>query len=487
MIRLGLEKLNFFPTSASKIDRWFLVIASLLLSFVYVLAFSLGSLWLLCIPFLLFIIYICSDNLPALLYLTVFIFPFSSQVEVQGTGSTLQLPTEIFIFLLILSWSARLLMLPKQEIEGKAETSKINFWLIAFLVVLFFSILQSSYPIVSAKLLANNLWFITACYVFLRYEMRNERDLRTLLWIFLVVVNLIVVYALVNAARTGFSSFLVNRTFKPFFQEHGSYAAYLAMILGISVGLSFGSGKRRGLQIFSIGTSILILLGIFFSYTRATWLGVAVLFLFFVMMKLKELLNIKAFLVLSIVVIALVVAVVDLGVVQKMERTAVSVTDLEENYSNLERINRWAAALNMIKAHPIVGVGYGTYPLEYQSYRNPGLATPISYIHAGPHNDYLQYFSEAGILALFFWLLFLFYFYKTGLRSYFSIKDDFSRNVLLGCMGGVLTYNVHALFNDFLMYDKAAVPFWTLVGISVVIMEKSRADREKGQNKIKSR
>lgn len=470
---------GIFPEGVSKIERWIFVGISLSLLLVYVLAFSTSQFWLLLLPLSIFLFYFSAQNLPMLLYLTVLVFPFSFMTEVQGTGSQLQLPTEIFVFLLILSWLGRLIFFPMNKVEGTNEIRKINIWLITFLSILFLSILWSHYPIFTVKLLANNLWYITACYVFLRYEMRDEKDMRKIFAILFLSANVIVTYALLHAAQTGFSSSMVNRTFKPFFNEHGSYAAYLGIVFGISLGLSFGAGKHNKLRLMAIETVVVTFLGIVFSYTRAAWLGVAGLALLFFIVKAKEILNPRAFILTSIIVAGLVVFVVDVGVVPKFERTAASMTDLEENFSNLERINRWVAALNMIKAHPLTGVGYGTYPKEYQKYRDPRFATPISFIYAFPHNDYLEYFSEAGIFALLSWLLFLFYFYWTGVKNYFRMRNGFMRNALLGCMGGVFTYNVHAFLNDFLLFDKAAVPFWVCIGISVVIMEKASIDRKK--------
>ena len=40
----------------------------------------------------------------------------------------------------------------------------------------------------------------------------------------------------------------------------------------------------------------------------------------------------------------------------------------------------------------------------------------------------------------------------------------FLRGLAVGCAGGLITYAVHAAVNNFMAYDKVAMPVWTCVG-----------------------
>ncbi len=68
-----------------------------------------------------------------------------------------------------------------------------------------------------------------------------------------------------------------------------------------------------------------------------------------------------------------------------------------------ERPQMWRTALNMIRAHPLTGVGVNTFVLNYSRYKAPG--DPIQSAYA--HNHYLHLTAEIGLLGLaaFLWML----------------------------------------------------------------------------------
>ncbi len=471
--------LSVFPSDLSGGEKGVFIAALLLFVSADITALAVNQLWIALLPLGLILFYLLTANLSIVLYLIVIVFPLSIPLAIPGAGTALQFPTEPIILLLIPFWMLQMIVHPVEKPEGWEETARINFWLIFFLCVLMVSVVTSTYPGISAKFFINTLWWVISCYLFVRYEMRERKDLTRLLWLFVLVSDFVVLYTLVRMAGAGFSEAMAGTSFKPFFREHGTYAAYVTIIFSLSLGAVFAVGKRRGLRLFLALTSFLMFLGVVFSFTRAAWLAIAGVLLFFGMVKARELLKVRTFIVLSVVVLALTTFAVREGVVYEIERHATSITNVEDNISNLERISRWAAAVNIIEAHPLLGVGWGAYPNQYQNYRNPMLTTPISYIHALPHNDYLEYFSETGVFGLLSWLMFMVYFFVKGVRNYFLIQDEFMRNLLLGCMGGVLSYEIHAMFNDFLQYDKVAVPFWISIAIAVIIMEQGRAARKK--------
>ncbi|MCZ2096805.1 MAG: O-antigen ligase family protein [Anaerolineae bacterium] len=67
-----------------------------------------------------------------------------------------------------------------------------------------------------------------------------------------------------------------------------------------------------------------------------------------------------------------------------------------ENFSTVERLAHWQAALDMASAHPLAGAGLGHYEVVYRDY---ALARwPHALGHA--HNDYLNLLAETGIIGL---------------------------------------------------------------------------------------
>lgn len=72
-----------------------------------------------------------------------------------------------------------------------------------------------------------------------------------------------------------------------------------------------------------------------------------------------------------------------------------------DNYSVVERLAHWIAALRMWEISPWLGVGPGNYAAVYPSVRLPGWEEPLG--HA--HNIYLNVLAETGIVGLFAYLL----------------------------------------------------------------------------------
>ncbi len=110
------------------------------------------------------------------------------------------------------------------------------------------------------------------------------------------------------------------------------------------------------------------------------------------------------------------------------------------------RAHFWSVTLDIIKAHPYVGTGLGAFGVVYTKYdtRNGFFRLEQA------HNDYLQVFSDGGIIgalvALSFVVL-LFYLALKRARSH----DDFRRGVALAALSGCFAVLVHSFF-DFTLH-----------------------------------
>lgn len=446
-----------------------------------VIALFINNLYLPLIPLGVIVLFLLGIDIKYGVYLIVALFVFSFQATVPGTILSFQIPTEPLIGLLVGIWLLRTLLSAQDAPPYNKHAKRIKNSLFAFIGALLLSVITSTMHLVSLKLFTNTLFYITAGLFVVQREFKKLESIKKTIVILLGTLLFDSIYTLTRHAAHGFETNWASIVTHPFFAEHGSYAAALSIVFSIAFSLSISNSTPKKLRIFSHISSAIFFVAIFFSYTRAAWVALVVLFIFYVLFRFKTFLSKK--IILLLIASAFVIGYVAMRyhVLQAAERNADSITNVEANYSNLERINRWVAAIDMIRAKPIFGVGYGVYRFLYQKYRNPLFATPISNMFAGPHNDYLQYFSEAGIFGITTWLLFLFYLYKEALSVYRSITDEFAKSILFGCLGGVLTYNVHAFFNGFLMLDKVAVPFWISIGIilSVIQYHKTWNDNNK--------
>jgi O-antigen ligase len=159
-----------------------------------------------------------------------------------------------------------------------------------------------------------------------------------------------------------------------------------------------------------------------------------------------------------------------------------SIFNITSDASNLERINRWDAALAMFKEKPIFGWGPGTYQFEYapfqMSYNKTIISTNFG-TWGNAHSDYLGLMSEAGfpsvIAFISIWVFALLAGFKLIKRV--DISRD-HRNIVIGSLIGLITYISHGFLNNFLDMDKIAAPFWGFMAI-IVALEYTYSSKQK--------
>ena len=149
-----------------------------------------------------------------------------------------------------------------------------------------------------------------------------------------------------------------------------------------------------------------------------------------------------------------------------------SISNISTDASNLERLNRWNAALRMFEERPIFGWGPGTYSFEYAPFQHSHEKTIISTNmgdRGNAHSEYIGPLCESGILGTLTFLAIIITTLITGFRLYYTIKDNETKKLVLITLLGFITYIVHGALNNFLDTDKASVPFWGFIAMLVAI------------------
>jgi O-antigen ligase len=113
------------------------------------------------------------------------------------------------------------------------------------------------------------------------------------------------------------------------------------------------------------------------------------------------------------------------------------------------RAHFWSVTLQMIKTHPVLGTGLGAFGVIYTGFdsRN-GL-----YRLEQAHNDYLQVFSDAGIVGALLALFFVVWLFRKAIARGKS-RDDFRRGIALAALGGCFAVLIHSFF-DFTLHTTA--------------------------------
>src|SRR4030095_11752309 len=127
------------------------------------------------------------------------------------------------------------------------------------------------------------------------------------------------------------------------------------------------------------------------------------------------------------------------------------------------RAHFWSVTVDIIKAHPFLGTGLGAFGVIYTRYdsRN-GL-----YRLEQAHNDYLQIFSDAGIVGAALALIFLVLLFWKALSRARS-RDDFRRGVALAALSGCFAVLVHSFFDFTLHTTSHALLFLVMAALATL-------------------
>ena len=137
-----------------------------------------------------------------------------------------------------------------------------------------------------------------------------------------------------------------------------------------------------------------------------------------------------------------------------------SLLDLEQG-TTFRRLKLWQASWDMIRDHPVFGVGLDNFLYQYPNYMLAEAWEEPDLSH--PHNIVLDYWTRLGIagVALLIWLQTAFF--ALALRLYRRLPDDDARAIILGCIASMVAMLAHGLIdNSYFLVDLAFIFFLTL-------------------------
>jgi hypothetical protein len=399
---------------------------------------------------------LCVTHLELAFLLILAATPFSMERVIPGTGSALQVPTEPMLFVALAAWGARFLARGSTRFAQSGLTGALLLSLVAIVA----SIAGSAYRITSIKAGLNAVWY-GLFGIFILNNLADRKRLKLLVWAWLVPGAVISIYSMV-AVLLGYYHLRGYWWSEPFFTEHGTFSAYLsfvcALALALSIEMSGGLKLLFALAALAAGSQVIL------SLTRGAWMGLVALGVLLLVISGRRLLRPGNLVLVAIGVLGLAGLIVASGAVKRIERRSQTFTD-PTDMSNLERVNRWMAGFRMFQSHPLTGVGFGAYPDAYLNSRRIPLGTEQSTGRMGVHSEYLRVLAETGLAGAATAALALFFVARIAWRAIRRARDPYLRGLAVGMTGGLVTSGVHALVNNYMTYDKGAVPVWTAIGV----------------------
>ncbi len=436
------------------------------------------------IPVILLLAWMAFASLDKFVYLIVFFVPLSiplTDIVGRHIGVDLFLPTEPMLAGVMILFFLKYLKGQRLDIRILRHPVTIAVYFnIAWIVV---TSITSSMPLVSVKFLVARIWFVVAFYLIAAEIFKSKKNMRQYIWLYIIPFSIVIIYSLVRHSSHGLlNQMAAHSVVKPFYNDHTAYGMALGMMIPVLLGLFFAyyrqiSHLKRFLFFLLI---VLFFLATVFSYTRATWVslvGVAGIWLL-VLLKIRW-----QYVVAAVVIVFSLFFTFQTEIMLKLEGNKQtssgkftehirSISNVQTDASNLERLNRWSCALRMAKERPLFGFGPGTYMFQYGAFQNSWERTSIStnaHTLGNAHSEYFGPLAEQGIPGLLSILMIIVLTLRTGMRVFFKSNSKQVKILALSVLLSLITYYIHGILNNFLETDKASALFWGFTAILVAL------------------
>ncbi len=434
------------------------------------------------LPVILIFFVLLVNSLEKTVFLIVFFVPVSVLLTefFPDLPFDLYLPTEPLLAGVMIIYFLKYLMGDRLDIRILRHPVTLAIYF--HLAWMFITTLTSTMPLISAKYLVMRIWFLISFYFLAAQIFQSRKKIDKYIWLYVITFSLFIAYALIRHVGYGLTNQAAsNYVVRPFYSDHTSYGAILAMLLPV---LLFLFAAYRNIRT-SHKILFLLFIGYFltatlFSYTRAAWVSLIGVLGIWILIRLKIRFH---FVLLGAAALIGLYLTFQTEIMMKLEQNkqdssgkfsehVQSISNIQTDASNLERINRWSSAIRMFKEKPVFGWGPGTYMFKYAPYQRSYQRTIISTntgSRGNAHSEYLGPLSESGVLGMFSVLLIMATTLFTSFRVYYNTRQRKTRLLSLGLMLGLITYYIHGVLNNFLDTDKVSVLFWGYTAMLVAM------------------
>ncbi len=449
--------------------------------------------WVLLIPLVIFVIYTFFKNHQVFYYIIFLLTPVSIGLEkFTDFNVGLYFPTEPMIVLSLIVLFFKFFYeknYPLQYIKHP-----LSVLILLHLAWMFITSFTSSMVIVSVKYFLVRFWYVMGFYFFglILLQKNPIKTMQTILWCYFVTMFGVILYTITRHALLGFNEKAAHWVMQPFFKDHTSYGAIIAMLTPFVFLVTFKKRKNMNHYVFIFMVFLLFMVGLVLSYTRAAWISLIGALVLYVILVLK--INWR-YLFLGVLVASFIVAFNWTHIMMRLEKNkqdssadivehVKSISNIASDASNLERINRWSSAYKMFLEKPIFGWGPGTYMFKYAPFQSSTNLTIISTNFAdggNAHSEYLGPLAESGVLGIIFITCIMFGALLYGVKVYQNSQSVEEKKLILVILLGFLTYVLHGFLNNYLDTDKASVLFWIFISGIVIVDIQQKSNKLTGK------
>ena len=433
------------------------------------------------VPFLVLILLLAFFALDKLLFIIIFLVPLSIPLKeiVPSLDFDMSLPTEPLLLGVLILFMFKLVIEKKFDMKILFHPISIAIYINLFWILI--TSITSTMPMVSFKFLLTRIWFIVGFYFLLTQAFQKYGNIKRFYWAYIIPMLIVIAITIFRHLEFGLiDQKAAHFVMHPFFNDHTSYGAILAMFIPILLGLAMKGNYSPNKKTIIWMVLSAFIFALVFSYTRAAWVSLVGALAVWTIIKLRV--KLRSVLILSTITI-LIFSFFYTDIMIKLEQNRQdsstdfkehiqSISNVSSDASNLERINRWNSAIRMFKEKPFFGWGPGTYMFNYAPFQFSYDKTIIS-TNAGDmgnaHSEYIGPLSESGVFGTLTFLLIIIMTVNTAIKVYRKSNNKEIKTLALISLLGLVTYYLHGLLNNFLDTDKASAPFWGFMAIIVAL------------------
>lgn len=440
--------------------------------------------WVLVLPAVFTVFLFAFFKTDKIYYLIALVTPLSINLTDTGIGGIgMSLPSEPLIFGIMLLLLIDLLI--KWEYTKALFEHPVTFMIGVHLLWFLICTISSSIFVVSIKQFFARLSFIVVFYFFSLQIFKQFKNFYLFVWLHLASLIIVIAYTITIHAGGNFNQQLAHNAMTPFYNDHTAYAAAIALFLPLTFSFCFLKGKSPIFNFFAIASTVVLIIAIVLSYTRASWIGIvaAVASYFIFLFRVKT-----QIVIAGIATLVLGYFVYQNTVMYKFGKTTKysssnyedhikSITNIKTDASNLERLNRWSCAWRMFLDKPVFGWGPGTYQFQYGTYQKSSEKSIIS-TNSGnrgnAHSEYLGPLAEQGFLGSVIFITLSVIIILRSSKLIYSTTNYNLRLIAMGLFLGLITYWIHGFLNNFLDTEKLSVPFWAFIAALVMLEQHNK-------------
>lgn len=337
---------------------------------------------------------------------------------------------------------------------------------------------------VGIKFFLAKLWYIIPFYGFTLLILKDKIRYKTFFWTLMIPLFLSILYVLTRHAMDGFTFTGINSAVSPIYRNHVNYGILMVIFLPYVWAMYHWYSKGSFERIMILGIGIIMLIAIYFTYTRAAQLAVLLAVGAYIVVRYR--LVLYTLLGSGIIALSLIVYLTtnnhylefapqyEKAITHENYDNLLEATIKMEDISTVERVNRWIAGAQMVAEKPFSGFGPGSFYFNYMGFMVSSFVTYVSDNpdKSGIHNYYLMTMVEQGVPGFLFFMALLITILLYGTKVYHSISDPMYQKMVMAALVSIIVIAIVILINDLLEAFKVGSLFF--IGAAIIVREDVR-------------